>query len=298
MVRSQLGVDGGCRHGRQLLVDLVLYHDGVAFGLLVHQHFYWRLREFANSKVQLVVLEELLRFDSFYSALLFKFCELIDVPVVAEVAESGGEHHVAVLLEGHEHLLEDAFVEMVAVDEPGSCDKVELPSQLLWESVEIIGSAELMLHEVGVAVFLLGEVKHLLADVDSSDVLEITLLEMLSDESGTAGEVEDLALLRHQALRISEMFDMIGTFFWVVVADSLVNVFIDRGNVVEVLLAVDFLVFVELLHGGDMLSSESGLFNVEIKGLHFCGFSFSVLKINCNCVVFYLDLKEIIMTII
>lgn len=269
MVRSQLRVDGGCRHGRQLLVDLVLYHDGVALGLLVHQHFDWRLREFADSKVELVVFEELLRFYSFYSSLLFKFRELIDVPVVAEVAESGGEDHVAVLLQGHEHLLEDALVEMVAVDEACSSDKVELASQLLWESVEIIGLAEFMLDEVGIAVFLVGEIKHLLADVDSSDVLELVLLEVLSNESSTAGKVEDLALFWHQALYICKMFDVFGTFLWVIVSDSLVNVFVDGSNIIEVLLTVNFLVFVELLHGGDVLSGESGLFHVEIKGLHF-----------------------------
>ena len=97
----------------------------------------WGLGKLANRHCQLIVLEEGLILDKFDPAGLFKLREGVGVPVVAEVAESGGEYQVASWFKANEHLFENSEIQEIIVNKSGGSNKVVLLSLIEGHSVNM-----------------------------------------------------------------------------------------------------------------------------------------------------------------
>jgi len=127
-----------------------------------------------------VILEEVARFDQLEASILAEILKNGLVPVIPEVAEAGGEHDIAVVFTGHEHLLEKFFVHVVVVDQSGCRHKVILPAEMGWERIVELRLAKQYFFELFVDASVFGFGKHVRGGIDAVNFPEANFVEGLA----------------------------------------------------------------------------------------------------------------------
>ena len=154
------------------------------------------------------------------ASFFFHISKDISPPKVSKVAELSSEDEKAILLERKQKLIEDVGFLNSALNEASTGGKVKSVPHIDREIIHKVIATKNNLFEVGVDTFLLGLREHAFAAVNPCDLLETSLVEVLSYSSSSTSEVNNVDLLVFHSIFVREFGYHFLHFFWVWIPNS------------------------------------------------------------------------------
>ena len=111
----------------------------------------------------------------------------------------------------------------------------------------------MIFYKVGVHALGLSFIEHVLAEVDTADICKAFFVQVLSNETSSAGKIKDFNLFWPETFHLAHFLGPISAFGMVWISNSGVDLFIIEGYIIEMFLSLFLIELVEFFDFFDVV---------------------------------------------